>query len=293
MMKNTQTAPTYIILKPERKTPPTIVFSRLSLKWIENLVDLHAHEIGFYGVVDKVAEYSYFVRDIFYPKHQLASAATCEISSEGEAKLIEWLLSHGREEDISKMMLWGHSHHSMGVFASGQDDTQALERMSSTKADVIRVIVNNDGLMSVSFFDYAKQIRFDNIVWSAEEFDNETLLTQKLTEIKGVLDSNLAHGLKLAKIMEACTADPESEKIKEKIEELKKINIPPEPTSYTAPFVYHRDDYRAPLPKVFPGATPPQFNGGAMDEEDEMYRGLHPEATEAEVKRMMERYEEF
>ena len=127
-MKNTNKPTTYLMLKPEKKTPPNVIFSRLALKWIKNLVDMHNEEVGFYGVVETLPNYTFYVRDIFYPKHQLMNAGTCEISSEGEANLMNWLIEHDRMDDIQKMMLWGHSHHRMGVEPSSQDEKQAMEK---------------------------------------------------------------------------------------------------------------------------------------------------------------------
>jgi hypothetical protein len=232
-MKNVSEKATYRVLAPEKKMPPTIIFSRKALKWIECMVDAHSEEIGFYGVVDNMEDYTFYVRDIFYPKHQLITAATCEISPEGENDIMEWLISHNREGDINKMAMWAHSHNTMGVFASGQDDTQALSRMQSTKNNVIRVIVNKHYLMAVSFFDYNQQIQFDNIVWKQEGVNMEDEITAKLTSIRTTLDSDLASTLKLVQILETIQSDPEKKQIMEKVEALKKENAPAT-KSYTA-----------------------------------------------------------
>jgi len=72
-MQNVKAGPTYIVLSPEKLMPPTIIFSRYALKWIECLVEAHNEEIGFFGVVDQLPDYTFYVRDIFYPKHQLIS----------------------------------------------------------------------------------------------------------------------------------------------------------------------------------------------------------------------------
>jgi len=226
-MKNEPKTPTYLVLKPERKIPPTIIFSKKALRWISELIDAHDGEIGFYGVVDSnEATYTYYVRDIFYPKHQLVTSATCEISAEGEAIVMQWLIEHGREDDVGKMLLWGHSHHSMGVSPSGQDDKQALERMASTKEHVIRIIVNKEKLMSVSFFDYKQQIRFDSVKWSADEQGDELECVEMASKIRDILAESITAKEKLKKIDEIMYSDKKSEEIKAKILELKKVNVP-------------------------------------------------------------------
>ena len=232
-MKNTTEKTTYTMLTPpETKIPPTIIFSRTALKWIQNLVKAHSGEVGFYGVVDTLADYTFFVRDIFYPKQQLVSAATCEISPEGGTLIAEWLINHNRSEDIGKMILWGHSHHSMGVSPSGQDNTQALDLMTTTGNNLIRIIVNNEGLIGISFFDYIKQLRFDNVKWEEEKERDDVFLVEKIQEINNIITSNLTPKQKLDAINLKTSEDIEDKGIIEKIEELKKVNIPVTTTSY-------------------------------------------------------------
>jgi len=302
MMQNVKQGATYLMLSPEKKIPPTIIFSKRALKWIECLVDAHNEEIGFFGVVDDLPDYSYFVRDIFYPKHQLVTSATCEISPEGETKIMEWLIDHNRENDINKMILWGHSHHTMGVFASGQDDTQALQRMHSNKANVIRVIVNKEGLMSVSFLDYEQQIRFDNVVWKIEnQNDEDAEFNLKLNGIKGILDSNLAASLKLSSILEIIQSDTDKKNIVEKIKLLKEENVPTK--SVVSPYGAAwdtKDGYdhkRTPLQQVWPPirnyngvrqngpqfVNPKTFNDEGFDDLD----------NSVAVQDLLKRYEEF
>jgi hypothetical protein len=226
-MKNTLEKTTYTLLTPpETKIPPSIIFSRTALKWIKNLIKAHSGEVGFYGVVDTLEDYTFFVRDIFYPKQQLVSAATCEISPEGGTLIAEWLIAHERSEDIGRMILWGHSHHSMGVGPSGQDNTQALDLMKTTGNHLIRIIVNNEELIGISFFDFEKQVRFDNVKWEEEKENDDAFLAEKLQEINAMVSSNLTTKQKLDAINRITSEDLEEKVIIAKIEELKKVNIP-------------------------------------------------------------------
>jgi len=232
MMKNTTKKTTYTLLTPETKTPPTVIFSKRSLKWIENLVKAHTGEVGFYGIVDTKEDYTFYVRDIFYPKQQLVSSATCEISTEGGTEVAEWLMAHDRADDIGKMILWGHSHHSMGVDPSSQDNAQALELIKTTGQSLIRIIVNNDGLISLSFFDFTNQIRFDDVKWEADTEESDEVIAQRMTKIAEIMASDKPVKEKFTEINKLSSDDAEEAAIKEKIDELKKLNIPTPVTTH-------------------------------------------------------------
>jgi len=66
----------YTLLNPPKMTPPTIIFGTTALKWIWSLVDIHPLEVGFYAMVDERPNYTFFIRDVFYPKHSEANGAT-------------------------------------------------------------------------------------------------------------------------------------------------------------------------------------------------------------------------
>jgi len=213
------------------KKPPKIVFSLTALKWIRALMDEHSTEVGFYAVVDEVAEYEFFIHDVFYPKHCLATGGTCEISPEGETIIMQYLIDHDRVDDIEKIRFWGHKHPGFGSTSpSQQDEDQAMARMNSTGAYLIRAICSGNDI-SVSFFDLANQVRFDNIKWESEEEDSANALVEKMNRVREVLaeesteENSEDQGVAIAKIF---SNDTEIDLIKEKIKELKKVNIPKE-----------------------------------------------------------------
>ncbi len=152
-------------LSERTETAPDIQFTPFALKWIKAIVDEHNGEVGFLGLVEEVGE-SYVITEIFYPKHCLISSTTCEIAPEGEVELAQKLINENRPDDVAKVRFWGHSHHNMGTTPSGQDDSQALEKMKNNGAYFIRAICNKSGEMSVSFFDHIRQIKFENVKWS-------------------------------------------------------------------------------------------------------------------------------
>lgn len=218
--------PTYsVLMKPEQKATPVIIFGTTALKWIKALVEVHQQEVGFYAAVDHREDGSYFVRDVFYPKHSEMQWATCEISPEGESDMMNWLLDKGREADIQKIRFWGHSHHTMGTSPSSQDEKQSIERMNSTQAFLIRAICNKAGEMSVSFYDYEKSLRFDHLKWTSEN-DNQRTDDQILQDVVGIVNSEKASSEKVSLIKNLFDEDIEMEKITEKVRALKLINEP-------------------------------------------------------------------
>lgn len=230
---------TYRLFTQEKKTAPNIIFSVTALKWIHALIEAHSSEVGFYAVVDETKENTYYIRDIFYPKHDEANGGTCETSTEGETEIMEYLIEKNREDDIPKIRFWGHVHPQGFTSPSGQDETQAFERMNSTQSYLIRAICT-DKEISISFFDYKDQIRFDNIKWTIEEGASNSALMIKLDKIKELVNqdySNSAYNT-IADVYGIFKEDQEYAMIEQKIKELKEKNIP-KPRSYGSVHTYN------------------------------------------------------
>jgi len=240
-------------------TPPTIIFGTTALKWIWSLVDIHPLEVGFYAMVDERPNYTFFIRDVFYPKHSEANGVTCEISPEGETDLMNWLIDHERESDLEKVRFWGHSHHNMGTGPSGQDETQAIERMASTQSFVIRAICNKKREMSVSFFDFVNKIKFDHIKWKEEDDTPESYDEEKLSAINMIIaDETKNINDTVNGIKEIINHDDEMPIIINKITELKEINIPTPaymPPAYNPGYNAYNNKYNANCPKSKKGKT--------------------------------------
>ena len=253
--------PSYTAIQGEL-APPKIVISKNADLWIRLMVEEHDEEIGFFGIVDEKMDGEdiiYVIREIFYPKHQLVTAGTCEISGKGEAEMGEWLMDHRCDEDVGKIRFWGHSHHTMGTTPSGQDDQQALERMSTREAYVIRAICNKSGEMSLSFYDYDRLLRFDDIQFEVE-------------------------------------SDPTEGKIRAKIRELKKVNIPPKTqvvTSYpnSSPDVYRGGYQHGNQQSMWPPSGPgsshkPSVSAGVTD------KPASVEMNQSEIDTMLMQWEQ-
>jgi hypothetical protein len=186
MRPETAKQTTYTTLEPIKITAPTVRVTKNAVKWLTAMADIHSHEVGVFGFVDELPDNVYVVRDIFYPKHSEANGATCEISPEGETLMAEWLMSHNREADLSKVKFWGHSHVDMGVGPSTQDEDQSIKRMNMNESYLIRGIFNKAGLLSISFYDYVNKRRFDNIKWESDEDEDDKAIRAKIIELKAI-----------------------------------------------------------------------------------------------------------
>lgn len=238
------------LLSEATEIAPTILFTPVALKWIRAMVQEHSGEVGFYGIVEEL-DGTYVITEVFYPKHCLVSQATCEISPDGEVEIAQRLINENRPEDISKVRFWGHSHHTMGTTPSGQDNAQAVEKMNSNGAYYIRAIANKDGEMSVSFFDYNRQIKFENIKWDIlQNYDSmvnrvisvmstESNSEEKVLAIRNAININVNFQNK------------EYQEIAKRVRELKKIQLPE--TKSTKPYGHQRsifdDDWEKTLNK--------------------------------------------
>lgn len=247
-MKPTTDETTYTVLKRETKIAPKISFTETAILWIYALVECHSEEVGFFGIVDEV-EGGYLVRDIFYPKHQEANGGTCEISPEGESIMANWLISKGRIDDCAKVRFWGHSHHNMGVSPSGQDENQSIEKMNQRQAYFIRAICNKKEEMSVSFYDYVNQIRFDHIKWGIIEDNDAGEHAEIIEKIEKIMNGRAQNKNKIESIRKAIDPSHKYDAIKTRVEELKKVNIPSKTimttqyANYGRGFDYYSRDY--------------------------------------------------
>jgi hypothetical protein len=183
-MKNSPRGLKTSILK--ERDVPVVIISKKADVWIKVMVDEHEAEVGFLGIVDEIqhnGKPAYYVREIFYPKHQRMDAGTCEISAEGETEIANFIMDRC-ESDVEKIRFWGHSHHTMGTSPSGQDEKQAIERMEGTQKYLIRAICNKSGEMSISFFDYETMLKHEDLPFIVECDEYEQKVREKVRDLK-------------------------------------------------------------------------------------------------------------
>ncbi len=218
---------TFRPLNPDRKSAPQIIMSKNSLLWIRAMVDNHDTEVGWYATVDEIEPYKFYVRDVYYPKHKEANGGTCVISSEGEDDLVRLLCESGKGEDVDKMRFWGHKHPH-GTSASTQDEEQAVQRVNDTQTYLIRAICDKTE-MSISFFDFKNNVRFDDLAWVAEEDIDGVEAASQVEAIRNIL-SNATNTTDPKSIIAAIQAHLSDEgkfnSIVQQVLSLKTLNIP-------------------------------------------------------------------
>lgn len=169
--------------RPMGGMAPKIFIDADANSYIQSMVRVHDTEVGFLGVVDKIDSKTYLIRDIFYPKHQLATGATCEISSEGTYEMAMNLMGKGQECDVPKVMFWGHSHVNMGVTPSSQDETQGFNMATEDGVEYfIRGIFNKKGDYGITLYDAISGVIFDELPLIVTEGDD--VANRKTAEIR-------------------------------------------------------------------------------------------------------------
>lgn len=234
-MKHTSKKTTSSLLKHETTYSPIVTIDSRAIKYMQAIVEVHDEEVGFLGVVDELPrgskdQLALHVRNIFYPKHSEANGATCEISSEGEALMMEQLCEEGREDDIALTRFWGHSHVNMQTFASGQDEVQLQEKVDKLQTYYIRAICNKKSEMSLTVCDIEKGYQYDHVQWTVVNngVDEETII-KKISEATRL---NIPYGDKIELISDIMESDSEYTDMVDEIEKLKKVNIPTKKHSY-------------------------------------------------------------
>ena len=174
--------------------PPTVFITPLALAKIQYIVDKVTMEVGWMGYVDRdevtndkgeVTEVRLTITDILIPSQE-ANFSTCELQEEGFDDILQDMLKeYGNEEGIerwNKLHYWGHSHHTMGVSPSSQDNSEILtfERRSW----YLRSINNKRGEIKLDYYDFETNTKFEDLQW--------TVVSDQLDEAqKAELDSML------------------------------------------------------------------------------------------------------
>jgi len=125
-------------------------------------------EVAWLGIVQETEPNSYLLEDILIPRQE-STATTVEIREEFLAEFMMNILSEeGGENKYNKIRLWGHSHHSMGVSPSAQDDTQFDTFIQQFGAEEInpfffRMICNNKDDIRLDMYDNRTELVFHHL----------------------------------------------------------------------------------------------------------------------------------
>lgn len=215
-------------IKQFKTVAPKVYMTNEVSNWIKEMVDIHNIEVGFYGLVEEEVvndETSYIITKIFYPKHDLATGTTCEISAEGLQDIMMDMVENGRDEDVGKLKMWGHSHVNMAAGPSGQDESMAKELAEDNEDYLIRLITNKRGDFHITFFDYKNNMIYEDI--GIEAIMEPEYYKERILEISEIANSNSGDFEKQFKdIIDVITRQDNTEDIRKEIERLKEINIP-------------------------------------------------------------------
>lgn len=171
---------------------PKINIDEKAIEWIRAIVDLHDTEVGFFACVDRNNDNVFLIRDVEYPKQYLVNGGTCEMDREGQSLLMVKMINEGRESDISKMKVWGHSHAHMGVGPSKQDDDQAFQfAKEHAEGDfMIRLIANKKGEINLALFDFKNNMIFEDVDYKITSTSATTINQNKISRITRILEEN-------------------------------------------------------------------------------------------------------
>lgn len=140
-----------------------------------SIVDQVPVEASWYATAIRDEHGDIIIDDVYIPHHTGSSGLTT-ITEDGEAFLMEELLAEpDGAEIIQNLACWGHSHHSMGVFASGQDEAQARELIQRREDFYVRLIMNKRGDLNATVYLIDEGIEVREAVCIAEPIDPETL----------------------------------------------------------------------------------------------------------------------
>lgn len=171
---------------------PRVLFSALARVKMNAIVQTNAQEVGWYGIVDKSGENEFTVRDIVYPKQVLATFGTCEFD---ESDAIEAaMIVQGGPANVEKLKFWGHSHHTMGVGPSGQDESQIMRlatRHGENQAGMFfRGIFNKRGDVGLTALCSDTKRRWDGLPWG--QIGELPGAEKDLEDMMAIIDGNFS-----------------------------------------------------------------------------------------------------
>lgn len=144
-------------------------------------------EVSGYMVVEQPSPDRFKVTDVILMPSE-GSAAGTEMTNEGVAEVIAQLSEEGRDEDITNMKGWWHTHPG-GVFWSSPDLTQ-IEKFGKFFDPYGFFIVVNDKGQYRARLDFYNPVRcyFDNITVKVEKDSEEIALEEVVREAQQALE---------------------------------------------------------------------------------------------------------
>ena len=129
---------------------PSVFYTEDVYAAIRYLVDTISTEVGWLGLVDTLDDGNYLVTDIYVPEQTVTGTET-DIDAETLCELAMEIENAGKESE--KLLYWGHSHVTMDVGPSGQDEIQIEQFLDNGCNIFIRGIYNKQGASKVDVYD--------------------------------------------------------------------------------------------------------------------------------------------
>jgi hypothetical protein len=139
----------------EEPPMPVVYYTAQVKAVINHLVAVNTAEVGWLGLVKQVNDNDYLVYKLYVPKQTVHSAET-DIDSDAMANLGIEITDAGLPAE--HLYYWGHSHVSMQVSPSGQDETQIEEFLEAGCKHFIRGIYNKQGHSKVDVYDVPRNV---------------------------------------------------------------------------------------------------------------------------------------
>jgi hypothetical protein len=165
---------------------PEIIFPIKILAIMRYIVNEISTEAGWLGSVSHAGNL-YVVDELFIPGQQV-DCTTCEFTGNSVLDLGEAMEKAGKGDKIGRLRFWGHSHHSMGISPSTQDEEMAEKLTKDCQDYFIRAICNKAGEMSITFYDLAHGLSILNAPWYIDDGVDRAAIQK---EFKPILDQNV------------------------------------------------------------------------------------------------------
>ena len=174
---------------------PQLLISHQDLKAIEHIVEVAPQEAQWFNRVEKITQGNHIYYRIYemYIPEQYCSAAQVESDPMMMVSFFKELQKeHGTEktnEIMSNLTSWSHSHHTMGVFPSGQDVKQFNEQCknaadSGVKNPQIMMIFNKKNLFYSKVFDPELGLVFEHVPFVIQDYDFDWITKQAKQKFK-------------------------------------------------------------------------------------------------------------
>lgn len=159
---------------------PIIYVDYEALCNMETLIDAVPHEIGWMGLSTKIADNTFLIYETILLE-QRADHTTCEINP-GAISL--WGLEN--PDKVNDLRVWGHSHATMGVTPSHQDDIQLEELYEAVDDYFIRVIMNKKGDINLTLIDVSNNYIIKDMTWRLYAQPNPALRAEVEEKVKDI-----------------------------------------------------------------------------------------------------------